>query len=53
MFAAKLQDVDVGLLFKTDVERKRAESFESQIKSEKDAFNLKNRLTLIFLKYQE
>lgn len=53
VFAAKIHEIDHALLFKTESQIHRNQNLKTKIHSERDALNIKNRLTLIFLKYQE
>lgn len=52
-FAAKLHDIQVDTIFTTEPQKTRATGLESKIKSDQDAFNIKNRVTMVLKKYQE
>ena len=52
LFAAKIHDIKSDDIFQTELYRKRAANLQSQIKNEKDAVAIKNRVTWIIMKYQ-
>jgi len=53
LFAAKLHEVENDKIFGTEDQKKRATELDSKIKSDQDAFNIKNRVTMVLKKYQE
>lgn len=53
LFAAKLHDIAKEKIFSEGAQLKRAEALASKITSDRDSFNIKNRVSQILLKYQE
>ena len=52
-FAAKLHEVELDKIFSTEDQKKRSTELESKIKSDQDAWNIKNRVHIVLKKYQE
>ena len=53
VFAAKLHEIQQDKIFTTEDQKKRSTELDSKIKSDQDAFNIKNRVTIVLKKYQE
>ena len=51
--AAKKLEIPTETVFQTADEKKRASNLVSKIKNDQDASNIKNRVSYIFMKYQE
>jgi hypothetical protein len=53
LYAARLHEIKLEDIFLTEMHRKRADFLVSKIKCEQDAVNIKNRVSVLIMKYLE